>query len=346
MQFLDVNDEGMQLSYIDSGIPPGDTVSKDYTTIFAVHGMCFTSPTFERVMALASPAKVRFVAINRRDYPGSTPLSPDDISTLASGSDQEKAALLKARGVELATFVSRFVEHHSLPPISEDGQRGGFALLSWSLGNATAMSAVANIDKLSSAAQARWASGMRALILQEPPTGALGTPLPPKAWTPQIDTTVPAELRDPFFTQWITSYFTHGDLSTRSLDVLSYVIPSTSRVPSIFNMSAEQISSTIHYGQAATSDMLFMVYSAAQANANYKKACFDANVRQLLPRMKISVLMGEKTCSFSVIGSWAIEDDDKARGGGFINFRLVPGANHLMHWDDPALALKVYTESF
>lgn len=117
-------------------------------------------------MSLAQKSSsLRIVAVNRRDYPGSTPLTQEDTTVLASGSDEQKAAFLKARGVEVATFVTRFVERNKLPPVSPDRKTGGFALLGWSLGNAIALSAVANVDSLPPAAQTLWASGMRSLIL-------------------------------------------------------------------------------------------------------------------------------------------------------------------------------------
>ncbi|KAH9855498.1 Alpha/Beta hydrolase protein [Lenzites betulinus] len=343
LRVLDVDDQGVQLSYIDSGVPL--ECKEDYATIFAVHGMCFSSPIYERVIANAGSANIRFVAINRRDYPGSTPLTPNDTSKLLTGSDQDKADFIHERGVEIASFVEKFVERHNLPPVSEDGKRGGFALLGWSLGNAMAIAAVANVDRLSSAGQARWTSGMRALILQEPPTASIGTPLPPKIWSPHIDTTMPEDLRNPFFVQWITSYFKHGDLSTRSLDVLSYIVPSTEHAPSIFSMSADQISRTIQYDPGASSDTYFMVFAAPQIHANYLKGCFDADVRQLLPKMKITTFTGDITCSFSLAAHWQMEDENKAHGGGFIDFVMIPGINHFVHWDDPVLALKIYKEA-
>lgn len=164
----------------------------------------------------------------------------------------------------------------------------------------------------------------------EPPTVAIGSPLPPKVWSPQIDQTIPEELRGPFFTQWITSYFKHGDLSTRSLDVLSYIVPTTWRVPSIFSMTEEQQAKIVYMPPGSASDMLFMVFSAAQINASYKRACFDAGVRARLPRMKICAFTGDATCVFSLPAYWAMQDDDKARGGGFIDFEMVEGANHFV----------------
>lgn len=109
---------------------------------------------------------MRFVAVNRRDYPGSTPLSPQEIAVLNSGTDDQKADFLKARGVEFATFVDLFVQKYSLPPISADGFSGGFAVLGWSLGCSFALATVAAVGSLPAVGQTRWKDGMRSLILQ------------------------------------------------------------------------------------------------------------------------------------------------------------------------------------
>lgn len=124
---------------------------------------------------------MRFVAVNRRDYPGSTPLSADEIGVLNSGTDDQKADFLKARGVEFATFVDLFAEKNSLPPISADGSTGGFAILGWSLGCSFALASVAAIDALPAPAQARWKDGMRSLILQGTSSPCLSFALRPAA---------------------------------------------------------------------------------------------------------------------------------------------------------------------
>ena len=109
---------------------------------------------------------MRFVAVNRRDYPPSTHLSTQERDALSSGTDNQKAAFLKARGVEFATFVHLFAEQNRLPPVSPDGLTGGFAVLGWSLGCSFALATVAAIDALPAPVQARWRDGMRSLILQ------------------------------------------------------------------------------------------------------------------------------------------------------------------------------------
>lgn len=345
MPSIIVDDKGTVLNYIDSGVPHNPVFSTSYVTIFIVHGSVYTAPVFQKVMALAANYGLRIVGINRRDYPGSTPFSPSELSVLSGGSDDERVGFVRARGLEIATFVDRFIENQGVPPISEDGKSGGIALLGWSLGNAIVISTISCCDTWPTELQSRLKTHLRALILQEPPTVALGTPLPPKAWSPQIDTTIQESDRDPLFTQWITSYFRHGDLSKRDLDLLTYVVPATFRAPSVFTMSDEQIAEIVYQPPASTSDMLFMIRFSEQLLASHRKAFFDKNLRQLVPRMKVWAFTGDSTASFSLPSFWALQEEDEAAGGGRINFKIVKGVNHFMHWDEPELTIQTYLEA-
>lgn len=112
--------------------------------------------------------------------------------------------------------------------------------------------------------------------------------------------------------------------------MLAYVVPATSRAPSMFSISEEKQKEIVHLSPGSGSDMLFMVFSAAQINASYKKACFDRRVRALLPQMKIHAFTGTATCCFSLPAYWAMEDDDKAHGGGLITFSMHNDVNHFV----------------
>lgn len=129
------------------------------------------------------------------------------------------------------------------------------------------------------------------------------------------------------FTQWVTSYFQHGDLSTGDTDVLSFIVPSIHRAPSIYNMSAAEIAEIVDEGVPEVSSLFTL---QAQELANYRKACFDKNIREKLPKMKITMFTGDATSSFSIAAYWQMQEDDKAHGGGLIHFRLISGANHFV----------------
>ena len=130
---------------------------------------------------------------------------------------------------------------------------------------------------------------------------------------------MPAEARTPFFSHWISSYFAHGDLSTRDPKAISYVVPSTARAPAIYGMSDAELARSVYEPSAFGSDMAFMIFSAPQVAAVYKKAVFDKGLRALVPRMRVVVFSGDSTASFSIPSQWAVEDDDKAAGGSSLS---------------------------
>lgn len=95
-----------------------------------------------------------------------------------------------------------------------------------------------------------------------------------------MDTTIPAEKHAAMFTTWITSYFDHGDLSTRDVN---YIVPSTFRRPTIYDMTAEEITEVVDQGPV---ELPGMFMSMAQANAVYRKACYSADIKSLAPSLK------------------------------------------------------------
>lgn len=182
MQSIVVDDENNKLAYLDSGAPSSGT---GYITVFILHGMIFSARTstsecafdrlttvltdvFQKLLPLAPETGLRVVAINRRDYPGSSTIPASEVSILqlATGGDEQKAALLSKRGVEVSTFIDRFIVQNDILPISADGKTGGIAIVGWSLGVALALAAFANIDILPSETRARFATHLRSVILQ------------------------------------------------------------------------------------------------------------------------------------------------------------------------------------
>ncbi|EKM50560.1 uncharacterized protein PHACADRAFT_178299 [Phanerochaete carnosa HHB-10118-sp] len=346
LQTLPVDDNGTKLAYLDSGVPSHTSpFGNRYITIFALHGMAFTCHAFEKIAIVASSAGVRFVAISRRDYPGSTPLSATDLRVLNDGTDEEKAQHVRNRGVEIATFIDKFVEQNELPPPDEKGSGGGFAILGWSLGGTHAFATVTNIDALADAARARFAHYMRLLIMLEVPDLPIGITPAPKSWGPTQYKSIPLDLRLPFFSGWITSYFTHGDLSKRDIDEIEYIVPSPAGVPSIYNMSAEQRAAIVYNDCALTSEIPLMTCCAAQLHATYEKAAFSKKLREILPNMKVLSLVGDSAASFTLVAMFVMEKDDAAHGGGNIQFRLIEGGNHLMFWDKPEVTLRTILDT-
>ncbi|KAK0460249.1 Alpha/Beta hydrolase protein [Desarmillaria tabescens] len=327
---------GVELSYIDSGAP----VQSSYITIFAIHGMIFTKEIFQRVIDLAPKKGVRFVALDRRPFPGSTPFSAEELGILrnAGTDDAQREAFVEARGHEVAIFIDTFIRTFGLPPISSGG---GVALLGWSLGATLVSAAISSTSTLSNDICERLERHLRSVILYEPGPITLGLPAPNQYWTFLRDPSVPEDLRIPAFGQWCTSYFDHPDLSERNLDNLSWVLASSSRVPSFYNGMPASIQ---RYGNDAAIDLPFLVVYSKQILQAYRKTFFDSKV---FPNVKRSVLCGDKTCALALAAFWAVQDDEKEQRTTDIKaleYRIIPGANHFVHWDEPEKALDVFIE--
>ncbi|KAI0644096.1 hypothetical protein C8Q79DRAFT_913914 [Trametes meyenii] len=336
---------GVELAFLDSGAPPTHTKTSPYTTIFALHGETWYSPLFTKIIAIAPASNVRFVAITRRDYNGSTPYNTADLGVLSNGTETQRTDFLQARGLEIARFIGKFTQQYDLPAVSSDGQHGGIALLGWSFGNAFSLTTLSNVHHYPPDLQYLLHTRLRSLIMHEAVPLALGTPLPPQAWWPQLDSSIPAALQGPASVQWLTSYFQHGNLSTRDPSILSYIVPDIARPPSVFNMTKAQVAQMTNLGPIAGSDGLLIVNCASLLEASYRKALFDRTVRAALPRMKVSLLVGDVSLAFSLVGLWTVQEDDEAAGGAFVRSRLVHGINHFAAWDEPEQTMSLYLES-
>lgn len=213
------------------------------------------------------------------------------------------------------------------------------------MGNIVTCAAISSAERLSPDVKFRLAKYMRALVLQgkwykdgcsslsillsDPPTVALGLHARP-TWFPLCDPQIPARERVGYTCQWLTSYFKHGALATRSPDALSAYLGSTHRAPSIFNMHNNL--SEILYPPPVTdgSDSYLMDNFKSQLLANYRKACFDHATRVLLPKMKIWALCFDASAPNCIFALWDIQDDNTAHGRDLVNFEVVHGANHFV----------------
>ena len=154
--------------------------------------------------------------------------------------------------------------------------------------------------------------------------------MPARDWTPMTDNNIPAEDRYPLWRQWMTSYFEHGDISKRNIDLLSYIVPSTVRVPTIFNISKAEFNDIV-YGDKVVEEMRVLFNFAPQLKANYRKALFDRTTSILFPHLKISYLAGEFSVSWALVSMWSVQDDDAELGSSLIDFKLIHSANHFVY---------------
>lgn len=168
-----VDDKGTQLYYEDSGAPPG---SETYTTLVLVHGLIFHGGVFKPMFQYAAENNMRLVAINLRDYPGSTPFSPSELDALRSDKAGQ-ATFISDRGMELSRFLEWFILGHDLPPkaLSHKSEAaGGLSILGWSLGSCSVMSMLASAHALPEASRKLLDMHLRSFIVYDPPLYTFG----------------------------------------------------------------------------------------------------------------------------------------------------------------------------
>lgn len=127
---------------------------------------------FQKVIDLAPSKSIRFVALNRRTFPGSTPFTPEERNVIFTGGEgeAERDAHIEGRGHEIAVFVVEFIRKYDLPPPTRSGGErrpgnGGVAILGWSQGVVHAFAAVASAGTLEKDVRDVLSVHLRSLII-------------------------------------------------------------------------------------------------------------------------------------------------------------------------------------
>ncbi|KAJ7982984.1 Alpha/Beta hydrolase protein [Mycena polygramma] len=332
MPTLNVPSNGIQFFFTDSG--PLSSV-KDYTTYIIVHGHTYHGGVFQRLLPLAAARSVRLICINRREYPGSTPHTAEELRVYAQGSDEERATLLSVAGINLALCVNEIIQQCDLP------SAGGVALVGWSLGNSFTLAAMASITSLPSSPRARLQAFVKTIIIWDAPLLALGIKNPPNAYVPLHDPDLAPEARGPAFGEWVQAYFTHGDLSSHDAAQLNYRTPDPSRQPTFHDLSQDQLLAIVDFSVGAKCDTIIMEAPFASAlSAIVDKALFDPDIRAAWPGTRVVCMYGVANPWNVHFAVWDMEERVKeADGTAPIVFHPIAGANHFIMWDEPRKAL-------
>ncbi|THV03734.1 hypothetical protein K435DRAFT_817155 [Dendrothele bispora CBS 962.96] len=201
--------DAINIFFTDSGAPQS---SDDYTTLIVLHGSAFTGDGFVRLHEYSHANNLRTVIWNRRDYPGSTKYSDTELEDYANG----RKVFLDRLALQLADFLKQFIETENIPPITSDRKSGGFAIMGWSMGTATAMPLFSDRALFSLEQYSLLEKYVKDLILYDPPYLSFGYKLPPdeKTYNPWTDPEckTPEELYQNFGT-WVSSYYDHPDTS-------------------------------------------------------------------------------------------------------------------------------------
>jgi hypothetical protein len=100
----------------------------------------------------------------------------------------------------------------------------------------------------------------------------------------------------------------------------------------MWNMSAKESRNIIDLGPSPTFDMPLLMDLPQQNHESYIAATFDSAVRGQLPRMKVWLLVGDASLPFCIAALWSVQDDDKARGSGNVNYEVLHDVNHFVSY--------------
>jgi hypothetical protein len=140
---------------------------------------------------------------------------------------------------------------------------------------------------------------------------------------------IPEEERAAFFPKYVSSYYKHGDLSSREFSQLEQVVGDTSRKPTTETMTPEELQSIIDFVPAAKCEIVF-IESPSFLSLNRKqaaKAFFDPQVREAWGGQLVSCVYCENSIWNAIYAAWNLEKEDKASE---IKFKPIPNANHFV----------------
>ncbi|KAJ4466247.1 hypothetical protein J3R30DRAFT_3311241 [Lentinula aciculospora] len=360
-QILLSSTSNIVLSYLDSGPPTPNPSS--YETIIIIHGNSFSNAIFKRLLPLSTKYNLRIIALSRRGFSGSTPFTEAERLFFTgsnaielSTSDVSKTEILELRGVEILQFIDGFIGRSAIPPIQNDSsaenvsgqsRKGGLVLVGWSLGTTFSLSAIANVDSslVSDEMRDRIGRYLRTHIMLEPALTSIGLPIPPEAWISFIDPNIPLPARGPLFSHLVTGYYDYSNetvASRNSITALGTIVPSVSRVPTIYTFTQAEHDEIVTLTPESSIDLYFTKVLREQLRKTYLKSCYDQKLRTNSALRNMSTVwevIGDRSYSFVWPTFWEVEDDDMKAGEGeqgkFVRFMVIEGANHFVHWDEP-----------
>lgn len=388
MPLAPVDESGTQYYYVDTGAPSN---SPNYTTLVLIHGASFQScksppmslakypfidatdtcsfvAIFERLFPFSAEHNMRLVAVNMRDYRGSTPYSPEDLADLWSTDAEKQAKTLRGRGLEMATFLLWFIRKENIPPLLQEKMRGSFSgggisVLGWSWGCKIALSCFARAHDLEPDDRHLLGNHLRGLILfgehhltvprsffysncvlLDPSPRVFGArkETPQELYNPFSDTSMSPEQLMNFFPGWVSSYYAHSPQALGTLcdqsraDVCAgfarspIANPPLQLTPTLTRMSEGEAARTVNSDVILRSHKPQEFFEDKVYADSMRRALCDTSV---WPNLRVVLLWCDMSVSGIVLSTWGIMKEYHEtwpNNGRRIDFVRMKGANHFV----------------
>ncbi|KAF5373217.1 hypothetical protein D9757_010563 [Collybiopsis confluens] len=295
---------------------------------------------FKRIIPLCTDFNIRIVVPNRRGFAGSTPFTTSERILFSENSSAgSKAKFLELRAVEILHFIDGFIQRSGVPPIgtgdslsdesSTNVRKGGIGLMGWSLGSAFSLSAIAHVDSS---------------LVTEDMRNRLGKYLRTHIMLGYFD------YDEQIITDGGSSGRSTSAITTATAAVLSTIVPSPFKIPTIYTFTREEHNKIIILTHDSSIDLSFSRVLKDQLRDAYLKTCFDDRIRFMVVKGMRNVweMIGTKSYGLVWPTFWEIEKDDleagKGERGKYVRFKVLEGVNHFMHWDKPRMTMQAFRE--
>jgi len=193
--------DGNHFAFTDSGAP----ASTDYTTLVFFHGSSFHAKTYDFIHEHAAANNTRVIAVQRRDYPGSSAYTDAELEDLRNGSK----ATIDGWAISVAHLVNYFANNLSIPKVSEDRKSGGIALVGWSMASVTVMALLSDMEVIPKELHPVLETYVKVVVLQDPGNFAFGIETPENKLFAPFDENEDETLEQKFlsWTFWVSGYF-------------------------------------------------------------------------------------------------------------------------------------------
>jgi hypothetical protein len=140
---------------------------------------------------------------------------------------------------------------------------------------------------------------------------------------------IPVEARGPAFAKWVSSYFKHGDLSSRDFSQLEQHEGDTLKIPTTDTIPLEELLSITDFGPVANCERVLVEseHFLSICMKQMTKALFDPQIREDWGEHPVWFVYCEATIWNVHYTAWNLEEMDKTSE---INFKAIPDANHFV----------------
>ncbi|EKM52027.1 uncharacterized protein PHACADRAFT_262480 [Phanerochaete carnosa HHB-10118-sp] len=287
--------------------------------------------------------------MNSRDYSGSTPYTPDELSDYTSHKVDVQAAAVRRWGNEICRFLAHVCLRIGIPRTTGAGDRksGGLILLTWSLAVTAAFSILGDPRTLGTELSSQLAPYLRRVILYD--GSALTAGVDPNlmlTW-PIADPLVPLEQKAAKFHEWVSSYSTpHPDGAPITVEALHArtVLP---RPPTLSTLTPADLQRVTNPEVALRSALI--VNTDRGIHQRHAHATFS-DAEAVLPDVEVAVWWCDQTFWMAVWGAKVFEDFIKEEPDAGKRKReawifKVKDANHFLHWDEPERMVRLLAET-